>query len=132
MSCFCPATQYTAESFAEPIRRVYGVFAFRASARVDLPAPGDLRPARMHVETHDLVWEYLYQPIVRAVEFLAVRLNATAIPDHSPISRASSSARWWRFCWCSRHGADRRSGHPGLQMLLVLLLAPLLPASCAR
>ncbi|MGO9756591.1 MAG: hydrogenase 4 subunit B, partial [Roseiarcus sp.] len=71
-----PATQYTAESFAEPIRRVYGVFAFRASARVDLPAPGDLRPARMRVETHDLVWEYLYQPIVRAVEFLAVRLNA--------------------------------------------------------
>ena len=27
-----PATQYTAESFAEPIRRVYGAFAFRAES----------------------------------------------------------------------------------------------------
>jgi formate hydrogenlyase subunit 3/multisubunit Na+/H+ antiporter MnhD subunit len=70
-----PATQYTAASFAEPIRRVYGAFAFRARARVDMPAPGDLRPARMKVETRDLVWEYVYQPIVRAVEFLAVQLN---------------------------------------------------------
>jgi hydrogenase-4 component B len=70
-----PATQYTAASFAEPIRRVYGPFAFRARARVDMPAPGDSRPARMTVETHDLVWEYLYQPIVGAVAFVAARLN---------------------------------------------------------
>jgi formate hydrogenlyase subunit 3/multisubunit Na+/H+ antiporter MnhD subunit len=70
-----PATQYTAASFAEPIRRVYGAFVFRASARVDMPAPGDMRPARMKVETHDLVWDYLYQPVVGAVEFLALRLN---------------------------------------------------------
>ena len=40
-----------------------------------MPAPGDMRPARMKVETHDLVWEYVYQPVIRAVEFLAVRLN---------------------------------------------------------
>ena len=34
-----PATQYTATSFAEPIRRVYGAFAFRARERVDMPPP---------------------------------------------------------------------------------------------
>ena len=42
-----PATQYTAESFGQPIRRVFGVFAFRARERVDMPAPGDVRPARI-------------------------------------------------------------------------------------
>jgi hydrogenase-4 component B len=70
-----PATQYTATSFAEPIRRVYGAFAFRAQERVDMPAPGELRPARLTVEMHDLVWEFIYDPVTHAVEFLAVKLN---------------------------------------------------------
>jgi hydrogenase-4 component B len=70
-----PATQYTAASFAQPIRRVYGAFVFRARERVDLPTPGDIRPARLRVEMHDLVWEFIYDPVVRAVEFLALRLN---------------------------------------------------------
>jgi hydrogenase-4 component B len=70
-----PATQYTATSFAEPIRRVYGAFAFRAQERVDMPAPGELRPARLTVEMHDLVWEFIYNPVTHAVEFLAVKLN---------------------------------------------------------
>ena len=70
-----PATQYTATSFAEPIRRVYGAFAFRARERVDMPAPGELRPARLTVEMHDLVWEFIYDPVTHAVEFLAVKLN---------------------------------------------------------
>src|SRR5271154_4501751 len=70
-----PATQYTATSFAEPIRRVYGAFAFRAQERVDMPAPGELRPARLTVEMHDLVWEFVYDPITHAVEFLALKLN---------------------------------------------------------
>src|SRR5260370_5398980 len=70
-----PATQYTAASFAQPIRRVYGAFAFRARERVDMPAPGEIRPARLKVDMHDLVWEFIYDPIARAVEFLAARLN---------------------------------------------------------
>ena len=70
-----PATQYTATSFAEPIRRVYGAFAFRARESVDMPAPGELRPARLTVEMHDLVWEFIYDPITHAVEFLALKLN---------------------------------------------------------
>jgi hydrogenase-4 component B len=70
-----PATQYTAESFGQPIRRVFGAFAFRAHERVDMPAPGEMRPAHLSVAMHDLVWEFLYLPVIRAVEFLAQRLN---------------------------------------------------------
>ncbi|MGZ9723464.1 hydrogenase 4 subunit B [Rhizobium miluonense] len=70
-----PATQYTAGSFAQPIRRVFGTLAFRARENVDMPAPGDLRPARFTVETHDLIWEWLYLPITGAVGFTAEKLN---------------------------------------------------------
>jgi formate hydrogenlyase subunit 3/multisubunit Na+/H+ antiporter MnhD subunit len=70
-----PATQYTAGSFAQPIRRVYGTLAFRAVEHVDMPPPGDTRPARLTVDMHDLVWEWLYEPIERAVDFAAGRLN---------------------------------------------------------
>src|SRR5262249_38327888 len=41
-----PAAQYTAVSFAQPIRRVFGTFAFRARETVEMPAPGALDPAR--------------------------------------------------------------------------------------
>ncbi len=70
-----PATQYTAGSFAQPIRRVFGTLVFRARERVDMPAPGDLRPARFAVETHDLIWEGLYLPIAGTVGFVAEKLN---------------------------------------------------------
>ncbi|WOJ90652.1 hydrogenase 4 subunit B [Methylocapsa polymorpha] len=70
-----PATQYTADSFAQPIRRVFGTFVFRATERIDMPAPGDMRPARIDVTLHDLAWELVYEPIVRAVSFAAERLN---------------------------------------------------------
>ena len=70
-----PATQYTATSFAEPIRRVFGGFAFGARAEVDMPAPGDMRPARIKVEMYDLVWETIYLPVVAAVTHLSIRLN---------------------------------------------------------
>jgi hypothetical protein len=70
-----PATQYTAEGFAQPLRRVFGAFAFRAHERVDMPAPGEMRPARQSVAMHDLAWEFFYLPVIRTVEFLAQRLN---------------------------------------------------------
>ena len=34
-----PATQYTAGSFAQPIRRVFGTLVFRAREQVEMPAP---------------------------------------------------------------------------------------------
>jgi len=70
-----PATQYTADSFAQPIRRVFGEVVFRASERVDMPPPGDPRPARLAVVVRDLVWEAFYAPVSALVEVAADRLN---------------------------------------------------------
>jgi formate hydrogenlyase subunit 3/multisubunit Na+/H+ antiporter MnhD subunit len=70
-----PATQYTGGSFAQPIRRVFGTLLFRARETVDMPPPGDLRPARLTVELRDLVWDALYAPVAGAVGYAADRLN---------------------------------------------------------
>jgi formate hydrogenlyase subunit 3/multisubunit Na+/H+ antiporter MnhD subunit len=70
-----PATQYTADSFAQPIRRVFGGVVFRASERVDMPPPGDARPARLTVIVRDLVWETCYAPIAVCVGAAGERLN---------------------------------------------------------
>ena len=70
-----PATQYTADSFAQPIRRVFGEVVFRASERVDMPAPGDRRPARLTVILRDLIWEAFYAPVSAFVSVAAERLN---------------------------------------------------------
>ena len=70
-----PTTQYTAGSFAQPIRRVFGTSIFRAREHVDMPPPGDLRPARFMVDLHDPIWETIYLPIADAVAFVAERLN---------------------------------------------------------
>jgi formate hydrogenlyase subunit 3/multisubunit Na+/H+ antiporter MnhD subunit len=70
-----PMTQYSAGSFAQPIRRVFGSFVFRASEHIDMPPPGDMRPAHFKLELHDLAWELIYTPIARAVSFVAERLN---------------------------------------------------------
>jgi formate hydrogenlyase subunit 3/multisubunit Na+/H+ antiporter MnhD subunit len=70
-----PATQYTAMSFAQPIRRVFGTVVFRAREHGFMPPPGDTRPARLTVELHDVIWETLYAPLVVGVGFAADRLN---------------------------------------------------------
>jgi hydrogenase-4 component B len=69
-------TQYTAGSFAQPIRRVFGTVVFRAREQVDMPRPGDPRPAQARVVIRDLVWETLYLPLAAFVGFAATRLNA--------------------------------------------------------
>jgi len=71
----CPATQYTASSFAQPIRRVFGSVVFRAREQVEMAPPGDPRPARMTVVMHDPVWETLYLPVAAGVGYAAERLN---------------------------------------------------------
>jgi hydrogenase-4 component B len=70
-----PATQYTASSFAQPIRRVFGTVVFRAREHVDMPPPGDMRPARIVVDLRDLIWDALYMPIAAAIHAAADRLN---------------------------------------------------------
>ena len=70
-----PATQYSAASFSQPIRRVFGTLAFHARERLTMPPPGSLRPARLDVELRDLVWEYFYAPISATVMMIAERMN---------------------------------------------------------
>ena len=70
-----PATQYTASSFAQPIRRVFGTVVFRAREQVEMPPPGDARAARLTVVLRDPVWDTLYAPVAGAIGFAADRLN---------------------------------------------------------
>lgn len=70
-----PMTQYTAGSFAEPIRRVFGTAVFRAREIVRMPPPGDMRPARLTVEMQDLIWDFIYAPIAAGIGAAAERLN---------------------------------------------------------
>ena len=70
-----PAAQYSGASFAQPIRRVFGTMLFYARDHVDMPAPGDTRPARLRIELHDLVWEGMYEPIVAAIGLSSEWLN---------------------------------------------------------
>ena len=70
-----PITQYTANSFAQPIRRVFGTMVFRAREHCDMPPPGDTRPARLVVELSDLIWDVLYAPIAAGVNGAAEWLN---------------------------------------------------------
>ncbi len=70
-----PMTQYSAGSFAQPIRRVFGASVFRARELIDMPAPGDMRPAHFKIELSDLAWDLIYTPITQAVSWTAERLN---------------------------------------------------------
>ena len=67
--------QYTAGSFSQPIRRVFGPLLFRAQERVEMPQPGDLRSARLTVRLDDLIWNALYIPLVEGVRVTSDRLN---------------------------------------------------------
>jgi NADH:ubiquinone oxidoreductase subunit 5 (subunit L)/multisubunit Na+/H+ antiporter MnhA subunit len=70
-----PETQYTAGSFAQPIRRVFGTVVFVAREQVAMPLPGDARAAQFHVRLRDLIWEVLYVPIADAVGAVADPCN---------------------------------------------------------
>ena len=70
-----PATQYTASSFAQPIRRVYGTLVFSAREIGEMPPPGSTAPARLTVGMRDLIWDFAYAPVARVVGYVADRLN---------------------------------------------------------
>jgi hypothetical protein len=71
-----PAAQYTASSFSQPLRRVYGASVLSAREEVDMPRPGEMRAARLVVEQTDHVWQTLYSRPADAVLAVANRLNA--------------------------------------------------------
>jgi hydrogenase-4 component B len=70
-----PATQYTAGSFAQPIRRVFGAVVFRSRETVTMPPPGDMAPARIEKHIHDPAWETFYAPVAAAVVATADWMN---------------------------------------------------------
>jgi hypothetical protein len=70
-----PLTQYTASSFAQPIRRVFGTVVFRAREIVEVPPPGNVQPARLTVEIYDLIWDGIYAPLAAGIGIAADHLN---------------------------------------------------------
>lgn len=71
-----PATQYTASGFSQPLRRVFAASVFRARETVDMPPPGDTRPARLEVRLVDPAWTWGAEPVRRAVEAVTLWLDA--------------------------------------------------------
>ena len=70
-----PAAQYTASSFSQPLRRVYGRISFGAVETVDMPAPGDMRPAILAVHLKDYIWRWLYALPAAGIGAIASHLN---------------------------------------------------------
>jgi hydrogenase-4 component B len=69
------ATQYTADSFSQPLRRVFGSAVFRSSESVTMPPPGDTGPARIRKSRHDPIWDVLYAPVAVGIGRTADLLN---------------------------------------------------------
>jgi hydrogenase-4 component B len=69
------ASQYSAASFAQPLRRVFATVLFRSSETVDMPAPGDNRPASIIRHIHNPIWDCVYAPLGRAVGWIAEQAN---------------------------------------------------------
>jgi len=70
-----PLTQYSAASFAQPIRRVFARSLFAARERVEMPPPGALTPARFTATARDPAWAFLFVPLTKAVGAVAERAN---------------------------------------------------------
>src|SRR4029078_11301086 len=68
-------TQYSASSFAQPIRRVFGTLGFHSRHTVETAPPLDARTARLVVQLRDTIWDALYAPTGEAVDYIAGWLN---------------------------------------------------------
>ncbi len=70
-----PRAQYTAASFSQPIRRVFGTHFFSAREEVDMPPPGDTRPASIRVRLSDPAWQIIFTPLLRLLHLVVERIN---------------------------------------------------------
>ena len=71
-----PLTQYGGGSFAQPLRRALGTTLLRATESVDMPAPGETRPARIAAGVTDPAEWALFRPAGR------LRERLSAVADH--------------------------------------------------
>ena len=121
-----PATQYTASSFAQPIRRVYGTTVFRAREIGEMPPPGATAPARLTVDLHDLIWDAAYAPIAGFIGYAADRLNVLQFLTIRRYLTLVFTALGAPPAGARDMAMIRDFALQGAQMLLVLLLSPLL------
>ncbi len=70
-----PQTQSSGASFSQPIRNTLGRIAFAAAETVEMPPPGDQRPATIKVRVRDLSWDAIYGRIEMAVNAISEKLN---------------------------------------------------------
>jgi hydrogenase-4 component B len=70
-----PASQYSAGSFAQPLRRVFGTVLFQARETVDMPPPGDNRAASIVRRIADPIWDTFYAPLGRYIGWISDRAN---------------------------------------------------------
>ncbi len=70
------ATQYTGSSFSQPLRRVYKGVVLGSEETLDMPPPGDLRPAHFSIRFKDYAWRALYEAPAEGILALADRANA--------------------------------------------------------
>jgi hypothetical protein len=70
-----PATQYSGQSFAQPLRRSLAATVFQARETVVMPQPGDEQPARHKVSMIDPIWVGLYLWLAKAVDAIADKVN---------------------------------------------------------
>ncbi|WFU71987.1 hydrogenase 4 subunit B [Bradyrhizobium sp. CB2312] len=70
-----PAIQYSASSFSQPIRRVFGSVIFAAREIGEMPQPLSPAPARLTVDMRDLIWDALYAPIAKVIGVVTERIN---------------------------------------------------------
>ncbi len=70
-----PQAQYSAASFAQPLRRVFGTAFFQVEETVTMPPPGSLLPARHRLTLVDPIWSGIYQRIAALVSAIADRVN---------------------------------------------------------
>jgi len=70
-----PRAQYTAASFSQPIRRVFGTYVFAAREEVDMPLPGETRAARFSAHLVDPAWRGIFTPVSRLVEWATERID---------------------------------------------------------
>jgi formate hydrogenlyase subunit 3/multisubunit Na+/H+ antiporter MnhD subunit len=71
-----PVTQYTASSFAMPIRRVFAASLFHVHESIDIPRPGEVRAGRYRLRISDPAWRFIFGPVLRWTRLTANRLNA--------------------------------------------------------
>ena len=68
-------TQYTASSFAQPLRRVFATSLFGAREKIDMPAPGDMRPAQLQVAMRDPIWDMFYVAPAALVAWITEKID---------------------------------------------------------